>query len=98
MMYLPRVIKDINFMARLTRQMEIDTRYLTVGDAIRITRHIEYNLEPEILAQDGERSEREYMAEKTKLMGAARELKEKGFRIPRAEAPNIAAFNPSLVK
>ena len=97
-MYLSRIIRDFNFMARLTRQMEIDLRNLTVGDAIRIARHIDYNLEPEVLYQDGERSEREYMAERTKLMGAARELAEKGFRISGIDCPNIKDFNPSIVK
>lgn len=97
-MYLPRVIKDVNFMARLTRQREVNPRQLTVGDAIRIARHIDHNLEPEWLYQDGERSEREVMAERTKLMGAARELAEKGFRISAMDCPNIKDYNPAIVK
>ena len=96
-MSLPKVIKEFNTYMKFTRQRQVDPRSLTVGDSIRIARYIAHELDTEVLTRDGELNWAQATKEKMKLMMAARQLKNKGFRISKEDCPNIAIYDNKLV-
>ena len=81
-MSLANVIKDLNKL-RVGRQQRLieSSRLLTVGDSIDICRHIEKQLDPDILTCDGKLSNDKINEKLHCLENALVQLKEKGFRI-----------------
>jgi len=75
---LSKVIKEINSYS----PRKIDSRNLTMGDALQIFTFADHQLEPEWLYQDGEASYDEVVSRARLLKRAAKELVIKGFRMP----------------
>jgi hypothetical protein len=75
---LTKIIKEYNAFA----SRKIDSRQITMGDALIVFNHIDNQLEPEWLYQDGEASFYEVQDRSRLLKRAAKELVLKGFRVP----------------
>lgn len=81
-MSLSAVVKEVNWNALFTNGRQIDPKFITVGDAVKIFRHIDSELSPENLCCDGELSPAKVRAKHKKLIKALQTLRLKGFRPP----------------
>ena len=75
---LTKMIKEYNVFGA----PKIDSRQVTMGDALRMFKYIDHQMEPEWLYQDGEASYYEIDTRHRLLKRAAKELVLKGFRVP----------------
>jgi hypothetical protein len=89
-MSLTSIISDINFNREMyEKKMPIDPAYITAGDSIAIFRHIETQLSPEWLYEDGEASAKEVESKYDKLVKAATTLVKRGYKLSERDTTDL---------
>jgi len=93
-MSLSSVIREVN---AFRRGPKIDPRYVTIRDSIDLFEHIDFQLSPECLYQDGERSHYCAMKREQQLKSAAQTLVKQGYRTPKLHNMVISEKFPKTV-
>lgn len=93
-MSLSVIIREVN---AFRRGPKIDPHYVTVGDSIELYEHIDSQLSPEWLYQDGERPHYLAMKRQSQLQAAAQTLASRGFRPPSLHNFSISNTFPKKV-
>ena len=89
-MSLRSIISDINFNREMyDNKMPIDPSYITVGDSIAIFRHIETQLSPEWLYEDGEATPKEVESKYNRLIKAAKTLVDRGYKLSERDTTDL---------
>ena len=93
-MSLSSVIREVN---AFRRGPKIDPRYVTVRDSIELFEHIDCQLSPEWLHQDGERPYYRAMKREQQLKSAAQALITRGYRAPKLSNMAVSEKFPKTV-
>ena len=93
-MSLTSVIREVN---AFRRGPKIDPRYVTVRDSIELFEHIDCQLSPEWLHQDGERPYYRSMKREQQLKSAAQALVTRGYRAPKLSNMAVSEKFPKTV-
>ena len=93
-MSLSAIIREVN---AFRRGPKIDPRYVTIRDSIELFEHIDCQLSPEWLNQDGERPYYRAMKREQQLKSAAQALVNRGYRAPKLSNMAVSEKFPKTV-
>ena len=93
-MSLSSVIREVN---AFRRGPKIDPRHVTMRDAIQLFEHIDFQLSPEWLHQDGVRPYYRAMKREQQLKSAAQALVTRGYRAPKLSNMAVSEKFPKTV-
>ena len=93
-MSLSAIIREVN---AFRRGPKIDPRYVTIRDSVELFEHIDFQLSPEWLHQDGERPYYRAMKREQQLKSAAQTLVTRGYRAPKLSNMAVSEKFPKTV-